>query len=154
VKKVIAVFCFILVSSCGCSRSDGDRGSADRSGISKEIEMQIQQNNWERIDLATVGGAAWQRVCVLGPYSDNSRVEEILGFKWDLAQKAPAVVNADGVNVLVFVEGKDVIAHAEHPRDRGDFAQLSGECFDRAAATFVKDQTNKDKGRTSFVRAK
>jgi hypothetical protein len=142
-KKVITVLLLFLVSSCGFSRSD----------ISKELENQIQNNNGERIDLSQVGGSAWRRVCILGPYSDNNKAEKTLGFKWDLEKKTSSILSSDSVNVLVFVEGKDVIAYVEHPRRLGDFAKLSGQCFDRLSATLVRDKTRKDNW-VSFVSEK
>jgi hypothetical protein len=141
-KRAITFLCLFLVSSCGFGRGE----------ISKELETQIQNNNWERIDLSQVGGSAWQRVCVLGPYSDNNRAEQTLGFKWDLEKKT-SVLSSDSVNLLVFVEGKDVIAYVEHPRSLGDFAKLSGQCFDRVDAKLVRDKTRKDEW-VSFVTEK
>ncbi|NJM56491.1 MAG: hypothetical protein HC857_02150 [Synechococcales cyanobacterium RU_4_20] len=141
-KKAITVLCLFFVSSCGLGHSE----------ISKELETQMRNNDWEKIDLSQVGGSAWQRVCVLGPYSDNSRAEHALGFKWDLEKKT-SVLSSDSVNVLAFVEGKDVIAYVEHPRTLGDFAQLSGQCFDRVNATLVRDKTTKGNW-VSFVTPK
>jgi hypothetical protein len=147
-KKVITVLFLFLVSSCSFGRSE-----ISRSDISKELEAQLQKNNRERIDLSQVGGSDWQRVCVFGPYSDNKRAEKTLGFKWDLEKNAPSIVSADGVNVLAFVEGKDVIEHVEHPRSLGDFAKLSGQCFSRGDAILVKDKTTTENW-VSFTRAK
>ncbi len=149
-KKRMTVLCLLLVSSFGFGCSQTDR--SDRSKISKDLETQIQNNNWERIDLAQVGGAAWRRVCVLGPYSGNNRAEETLGFKWDLEQKTSAL-SSDGATLLVFVEGKEVVAYAEHPRNLGDFSSLSDQCFDRGKAKFVRDKTRKDNW-VSFVAEK
>lgn len=132
-KKTITILCLFLLSSC----------SFGISQTSKEIETQLKNNNWERIDLAKVGGSFWRRVCVFGPYSDNNKAEQTLGFKWDLEKKT-SVFSSDGVSVLAFVEGKDVVAYIEHPRNLGDFAKLSGQCFDRANATLVRDKTSKD----------
>ena len=40
------------------------------------------------------------------------------------------------MNVLVFVKDKKVIAYTEHTRDKGDFSNLSGQCFARHKASF------------------
>ena len=133
-KNTIAVLCLVIVASCGFGRSE----------ISNELETQLKSNNWERVDLSKVGGPVWRRVCVFGPYSDNIRAEQTLGFKWDLEKKT-SVFSSDGVNVLAFVKGKDVIAYIEHPRNLGDFAKSSGQCFDRGNAVLVRDKARKDK---------
>lgn len=131
-KKTITVLCFFLLSSC----------SSGISQTSKEIETQLKNNNWERIDLAKVGGS-WQRVCVFGPYSENNKAEQTLDLKWDLENKT-SISSSDGVSVLAFVEGKNVVSYVEHPRNLGDFAKLSGQCFDRANATLARDKTSRD----------
>ncbi|WP_310485684.1 hypothetical protein [Chamaesiphon sp. VAR_48_metabat_403] len=133
IKKNITILCLFLITSCGSSLSK----------ISTEIDTQIDYNNSERIDLAKVGDSSWERVCIFGPYSNNNKAEQTLGFKWDLEKKAP-VLSEGGVNVLAFVKGKEVSTHVEHPRHLSDFAQLSGQCFDRSNATLVRDITRKD----------
>jgi hypothetical protein len=41
------------------------------------------------------------------------------------------------------VSGGKVAAYAEHPRNLGDFANLSGQCFPRAQAHFVQRSASK-----------
>lgn len=132
-KNFIVLFCLFAVASCGSGRSE----------ISKELESQIKSNKWESIDLSRVGGPDWDRVCIFGPYSDNTRAERVLGFKWDLEKKT-SIFSSDGVNVLAFVKDNDIIAYIEHPRNLGDFAELSGRCFSRSNAVLVRKKQRKD----------
>lgn len=142
-KRTITFLCLFLVSSCGFVRSEI---------IGKELETQIKKNNWERVDLSQVGGSAWQRVCIFQPYSNNDLAKQTLGFEWDLEQKT-SISSSDSMNLLVFVEGKEVITYVEHPRNLGDFEGLSGQCFDREDAKFARDKTRKDDW-VSFVTEK
>lgn len=107
------------------------------SGISTEISQQAAANP-ERLDLAKVGGAEWERICFLGPYTNNQEAEKALGFSWNVEVRTD-IAKSDGINVLVFVKGKEVVAHTEHPRHQ-DFAPLAGQCFPRESAVFVKGQ--------------
>lgn len=124
------LFILALVASLiGCTR-----GTAS---ISEQLAVQVQNSATERIDLAAFGPPSWERVCVLTPYTANAQVEQVLGFKWD-ATGNTSISSSDGINVLVFVRGAEVVAFAEHPRNRGDLAQLSPRCLPRARATVVR----------------
>jgi hypothetical protein len=90
------------------------------SNISEQIESQFKASEATSVNLAVVGPASWDRVCVLRPYTDNQRTAQVLGFKWDSEAKT-SIAESDGINVLVFVQGKEVVAHTEHPRSKGDF---------------------------------
>lgn len=85
------------------------------------------------IDLAAVGPERWDRVCVLGPYTDNKRTAKVLGFAWN-SELRTSIAGSDSVTVLIFVEGKRVTAYTEHPRVKGDFGRLSSRCLPRSSA--------------------
>jgi hypothetical protein len=61
----------------------------------------------------------------------------ILGFKWDAEGKSKISAD-DGITLLVFVRGTEVIAYAEHPRNLGDFATLDPHCLARTSAKVVR----------------
>lgn len=105
------------------------------SGISAEISQQAAASP-ERLDLAKVGGTDWERICFLGPYTHNEMAEKALGFYRNVEARTD-IASSDGINVLVFVKGKQVVAYTEHPRHQ-DFWRLSGQCFPRENAVFVK----------------
>lgn len=124
---------FILVSSLflltACSQRD--------STISDAITRQFEANTTSPIELVHVGPSTWKKVCILTPYSNNKATEETLGFKWDSESKTSIGVN-DGINVLVFIDAREVIAYTEHPRNKGDFSKLGPKCFDRKDSTFAR----------------
>jgi hypothetical protein len=113
-------------------------------GISVSIAGQFRRSNGGLVDLAEANPAAWERVCVLGPHSGNAAVKSLLGFDWD-AEGRTAIRDNDGIALLLFVQGKQVSAFAENPRNLGDFAPLSGKCFARAHARF--QQAHESNGR-------
>jgi hypothetical protein len=121
---------FILaLSLCGACSSG--------SNISEQIESQFKASEATSVNLAVVGPASWDRVCVLRPYTDNQRTGQVLGLKWDSEAKT-SIAESDGINVLVFVQGKEVVAHTEHPRSKGDFSQLQPQCNPRSMATVTR----------------
>ena len=120
-------------------------GCSDASpGISVSIAGQFRRSNGANVDLAQANADAWDRVCVLAPHSDNTAVKQALGFDWD-AEKKSAITSNDGIALLLFVRGQQVSAFAEHPRNLGDFAPLSGQCFPRAQARFQQAPEAKGK---------
>ena len=122
---------FLLACSFlfACTMNDKD--------ISARIEAQFYASDTEPINLAVLGPDSWERVCVLPPYTDNKQAEEILGFKWNSDSKT-SIGGSDGINVLVFVRGSEVVSYTEHPRNKGDFARMKPRCLERKHATVVR----------------
>lgn len=121
---------FTLVSLLGCT----DNGYVV-SETSEEIYAAIKASNFEKLNLSTLGGDKWEKVCFLGPYNEMS--EKALGFNWQVSAHTD-VLKSDGHNVIVFATESEVIEYVVHSRGKGDFWQLSGECFSRENANFIK----------------
>ena len=127
IKNLLVIIGFLLIS--GCSRSNTD--------ISVQIEKLFGNSSTAPIDLSLVGPSSWERVCVLPPYTDNEQAERILGFKWN-ADHITSIRDSDAINVLVFIQGKTVIAFTEHRRVKGDFSKLVPRCLPRERSTVVR----------------
>ena len=110
-------------------------GCAD-SEISQEIATQFDSDA-ATIDLGQLGPEEWERVCVLTPYMDNNGTAKSLGFKWN-SELRTSIGGNDGITVLVFVLGQDVVAFTEHSRNKGDLSKLDPHCLSRASATVVR----------------
>jgi len=109
--------------------------------ISAQLARQFTASESLAIDLAQLGPASWQKVCVLTPYTTNQQAELVLGFKWN-AEGNTSIASNDGINVLVLVRDTDVIAYAEHPRNLGDLSKLRPSCLPRANAKVVRQVGN------------
>ena len=105
------------------------------SNTSNEIYSELKANNFESLDLSKFGGSDWKKVCFLGPYNEMS--EKALGFNWQVS-KHTDVLKSDGHNVIVFASESEVLEYVVHSRSKGDFWQLSGKCFNRKNANFIK----------------
>ena len=114
----------------GCSTSG--------SPISKQITAQFDASKTAPIDLSVVGPASWERICVLSPYTTNQTAEKVLGFRWD-AESKTSIAGSDGINVLVFVQNQQVVAYAEHPRNKGDFSKLQPRCLPRSQSAVERE---------------
>jgi hypothetical protein len=134
IPQALVLASVLLFAGVGCHDSS--------PGISVNIAAQLRDSAGGSVDLAQSYESDWDRVCVLGPYSRNADARTALGFDWDAEGKS-AISRNDGIALLLFVRAKQVVAYAEHPRNLGDFAHLSGQCFPRAQARFYQRQPSK-----------
>ena len=118
----LLIACSLALTGCGSDR------------VSEAIGEQVHTGTV--IDLRSVEAGEWDRVCVLGPYSNDQTAKEALGFGWPVESRS-SIQESDGISLLLFARGQHVVRSAEHPRDQGDFSALSGRCFPREEAQFV-----------------
>lgn len=134
VSSLLPAIAFLIhLTAC----SDGN----SRPEISKQIEAQYASNKDSVIDLSKLGPTSWDRVCVLRPYSDNSYAEKVLGVKWNVWANS-SIGTSDSINLLVFLQGNNVVAHTEHPRSLGDFSKLSPACLNREKSNALRRVTD------------
>ncbi len=114
------------------------------TGISAEIAQQFQSSGRTLVSLPEVVTIPWDRVCILGPYSDNNASKITLGFEWD-SETHTSILTNDGIALLLFLKDQKVVEFVEHSRINGDFANLSRQCFVREKAKFAH-QVNPKKG--------
>lgn len=88
------------------------------------------------IDLPKSVPSAWQRVCVFKPYTIPADVSRALGFAWDVEAHS-AIQTNERINLLVFINGWDVVAAVDYPRADGDLIRLPSTCYRRADAKFT-----------------
>jgi hypothetical protein len=129
----------------GCSEAD--------PAISVSIAGQFRRSAGGTVDLVEANPGEWDRVCILGPYSDNAAAKQTLGFDWDVEGRTPIRRN-DGIAVLLFVRGNQVTAHVEHPRNLGDFVPNSRKCIARADARFYQARETKDRSPGLYPKSK
>ena len=91
----------------------------------------------EPIKLIEYVDGNWEKVCVLGPYSDNAAASELLGFQWPLESLSSVWVN-DGVTLLLFVKSGEILNYYEVARAPYDFSVFSNSCIERALSSFSK----------------
>ena len=115
--------------------------------ISEQIEDRVSADD-AHLDLAAVGPKDWDRMCVLGPYTNNERAQEILGFRWD-SEARTSISSSDAINVLVFIRGDEIVAYDDVMRSKADFADLDPPCLRRSSAVLVRK--SEGPGWPSFV---
>ncbi len=107
--------------------------------MTESISRQFEQTGRRTVNLDSAVPRSWNRVCILGPYTDNAATHATLGFKWD-SDKVSDVATNEGIVLLAFVDNAgdaDKVAFfTNYPRGKGDFSNLSRRCFARADAKF------------------
>lgn len=120
-QHCLLALCLMLVG-CNCPQ------------ISNTIAEQVSAAN--AVDFHTFVPGNWDRFCVLGPYSTGETARDTLGFSWPIGSRS-SVKSNDGISLLLFVREQQVVHSVDHPRNKGDFAKLSGRCFTSEQAQFV-----------------
>ena len=88
------------------------------------------------IDLPKSVPHAWQRVCILGPYSSSKQADALLGFDWKVEAHSD-IARSEDINLLIFIKGTDVVAAVDYPRADGDLGYLAPSCYLRTNARFT-----------------
>ncbi|USX12108.1 hypothetical protein NHH88_20695 [Oxalobacteraceae bacterium OTU3CAMAD1] len=123
----LCFFAFVAATAVACSRHDS---------IANAIFDDFDESDRRTVDLDRALPRPWKRVCMFGPYTDNATTDETLGFKWN-SQKFSEVWKDEGATLLVFVAADEKVAFfTDYRRSRGDFSNLSRQCFERLDARF------------------
>jgi hypothetical protein len=104
--------------------------------ISRSIAYHIDSRSSAPFSLQSLVRADWQRVCIVAPYATNESFEKVVGFKWNV-QRHSSIGGNDGISLLVFIRGQEVVAFTEHPRGKGDFTRVIPPCVEREKAIIV-----------------
>lgn len=126
--RLIVASC-ILIAVAGCTVNDS---------TSATIAKQFAESKGSSVSLAAAVPSAWEKVCVLGPYSNNNIAKKTLGFEWNAEEKTSIHTN-ESISLLLLVQGRQVVSYVEHPRNHGDFSNLTTQCFPREKAQFFHD---------------
>ena len=104
--------------------------------MSRSIAASVEKTPGTRLVLAEHTGFPWDRVCILGPYTPDEKVDSLTGVQ-RAAVQAHDIRSNDGINVLMFVREGRIAASVAHPRNRGDFGpEVVGKCYSREEANF------------------
>jgi hypothetical protein len=122
-SPLFLAFCVWLVA-VGCTACDAS---------SSAIAHQFDESKGSSVDLAVSVPGNWEKVCVFGPYSNNETIKKTLGFEWGTEAKT-SIQTDEGISLLLFVRENRAITYIEHPRNHGDFSNLTAQCFPRKNA--------------------
>ncbi|MHA2753457.1 hypothetical protein, partial [Vibrio campbellii] len=104
--------------------------------------IQLRLND-SSVDFSEVVEGDWNRVCFLGPYSNNTAARSLLGFDWD-SENLSRISDLDSITLLLFANDDEVIKYSELSREI-DFSLFSNTCIKRTEAKFsigVNDVVN------------
>ena len=113
-------------------------GSACRSEgpVNKSIAATVEKVPGTCLVLAEHTGFPWDKVCILGPYTPDDKVDSLTGIQ-GAAGQAYDIRSNDGINVLMFVRDGRIAASVAHARNQGDFGpEVVAKCYSREQANF------------------
>ncbi len=92
------------------------------------------------IDLAKAVPGNWERVCILAPYTTNSRAKEILGVSVNVARRSN-IGSSDSIALLATIHDSRVNGLYEISFESANFTPHAGECFPKNDARFLIQST-------------
>jgi hypothetical protein len=113
-------------------------GSACTSegSVNKSIAATVEKGPGTRLLLTEHTGFPWDKVCILGPYTPDDKVDSLTGIQ-GAAGQAYDIRSNDGINVLMFVREGRIASSVAHGRSQGDFGpEVIGKCYSREQAKF------------------
>jgi hypothetical protein len=104
--------------------------------VSRSIAATVEKGPGTRLTLADHTGFPWDKVCILGPYTPDDKVDALTGIQ-GAAAHAYDIRSNDAINVLMFVREGRIASSVAHRRDRGDFSpEVIGKCYSTEHAKF------------------
>ena len=114
-----------LTSACGV---DGP--------VNRSLAAAVAKGPGTRLVLTEHTTFGWDKVCIVGPYTPDDKIDFLTGIQGAAAQ-AHDIRESDGINVLMFISDGRVAASVAHPRNQGDFGpDVVSKCYTRAQAHF------------------
>jgi hypothetical protein len=106
-----------LAFLAGCDQI-GNRTCLRDTDLSATINQAIQLSS-SRADktfsLKSATNFTWDKVYVFTPYTSHEEIQKALGFQWRQVE-CTTISTFDSINLLVFVQGKQVVKFAELSR--------------------------------------
>lgn len=107
------------------------------AAVRRSMAAAVARGPGTRLVLAEHAPFGWDKVCVLGPYTSDDRVDAITGLQ-GAARQAHDIGSSDAINLLMFIDDGRIVASIAHPRRQGDFGpELTGKCYTRESASFI-----------------
>lgn len=96
----------------------------------KIAKMENRVLNFSDLDVTY----AWDKMCILGPYTDNQRAKTVLGIDWNIEDRSE-IKYSDAINSLVFLYQGKVNHVVDLKRGIIDFKNLD-LCIERERSQF------------------
>ena len=126
-RTLLALIAFAVLSSA-CSIEES---------VSRSIATAVEKGPGTRLVLAEHTEFGWDKVCILGPYTPDDKVDSLTGIQ-GAAARAHDIRESDGINALMFISEGRIAASVAHPRNRGDFGpDVVGKCYSKEQAHFA-----------------
>src|SRR5687767_111610 len=132
-RPVLIILAVLLLAGC-------DGGSGKAPAIQSRLKA-AAASGATSFDFAADPTFTWDRMHVLGCYSDRASVAKELGFGWPEFGKT-TIESSDSVVLVVFVQKGKVVGWYEQPRPIELGALADGRGYSRSEARFAIDRAN------------
>lgn len=107
----------------------------ERASFPTKLSAQLKKENQKTIIFSDLDVTfAWDKVCILGPYTNKAKAKSVLNMNWNIEERSQIHVS-DSVNALVFLYQGSVNQVIDLKRGIADFQDLD-MCLNRNQANF------------------
>jgi hypothetical protein len=107
-----------------------------RGGVERELGLRAAHQDAQIFRLADLTDFAWDRVVFLGPYQNQAKANNALGFEWKDFSKY-GLEMSESFGLVVFAQAGQVVHVEEIGRCKPDFVnELEGVAVSREQAVF------------------
>lgn len=110
--------------------------------LTEKIESELK-SDLEIIDLSKLNSFEWDKLLILGPYSDIETVEQELNLDLENIREN-GIKYSDSINLLIFLRDGKSVRISEVSRGIGDFKNLN-QIIEKDKAKFLKMENGKYK---------
>jgi len=115
----------------------------DQNDIYGMLVKDIEQSP-DDIDFSSYHtGRDWDAVCIFNS-NDINKTKEIIGPKFD-SRYFNEIIKTKKVNLLAFMDDKDLSFQIYFPKEKADFPFSSGKCFPKQMARFFRDRATSER---------
>jgi hypothetical protein len=119
---VLIVVALLLAGYIGVSRL-GLTGRDNAEKVKKRLADSVARKRGSKeevtIKLKDLTDFKWDRVYIFPPYTALETIDSDLSFVWPRARSVH-IDDRDDINLIIFTDNRQVVAHVEHPRSLGD----------------------------------
>jgi hypothetical protein len=122
------MICTLALMTLGCA----GQPELDSPEIAQSLAAQAASS--DTIRLAEIAPFAWDRVCILGPYGEQSRARKLVGFRLPEGAYRPL---EESENLLIFAN-HGALARYTRVRRENDMPASADTCTSKEEAVYVR----------------
>lgn len=135
-RRALAASALVMALTTAISFGVGSGRYPGDQGLSAALTREVAKGPGTTVDVKALTRFPWTEMLIFGPYTDILAVGKATGRRW---RGSSSIFSTEGANLVVFLNGRDVVAQFDHPEQGGDFVldSVGVTRRTRASARFI-----------------